>query len=483
MPVTAGLLEGKEPFLTGQVNKSAGAHRSKGGRRGEKAETGEFQRLLKRVNEAEKEEKAEEEKAPDRTGEAGTQLLLFFAQFASVRRDGEISCGGEETPVAFPGEAVSFAGRPGRTADNLVSGEAAEATAAEATGGSAENAVFELDPAKTLTAETSQASAVSGEPLAPAGGIFPGAEFPGDRETKEARPDQPGETPVGAAIDHSSVPAGVDEAGANGHGPVAEVVTNALEQSSNFPDTPYGRPEELPAGPGINGEKTRPTLFARKERMAERASLKQQGVSLAQEAVEESATGDGLAPGLKTAKNHLRQAADRIESLFSPVENGNSSAEPTEELTVTNPQTANVPTEEELKAQIISQAKVMVKNGLTRVKIQLEPAELGKLELSLVVERDLVAARFVAENRGVQSLIEANLPQLRSSLEEAGLRVDLLQVGVQSGSNSPLPQETGAGREQFKPYAGWNPSGELYINNEENVFAEEAWYGMVNLRV
>lgn len=135
--------------------------------------------------------------------------------------------------------------------------------------------------------------------------------------------------------------------------------------------------------------------------------------------------------------------------------------------------------QEELTAQIMNGTRLMVKNGVTKVQIQLEPAELGKLELSLLIEKDLVAARFVTETQGVQSLIEANLPQLRSALEEAGLQVDLLQVGVQTGTD---PQTQNQNEGQFRRNIGWRTTAEMFVA-EEQIFADDAWHGMVNLRI
>ena len=143
--------------------------------------------------------------------------------------------------------------------------------------------------------------------------------------------------------------------------------------------------------------------------------------------------------------------------------------------------TSPVISKEEFAAQIISGAKLMVNNGVTKIQIQLEPAELGKLELSLVIERDLVAARFVTETQGVQALIESNLTQLRSSLEEAGLNVDLLQVGVQTGTDQQ--NQTASGNEQYKRNAGWVAPFTGMYGVEEQVFTDEAWHGMVNFRV
>jgi hypothetical protein len=152
------------------------------------------------------------------------------------------------------------------------------------------------------------------------------------------------------------------------------------------------------------------------------------------------------------------------------------SPEPAKTAETTSP----VVTKEALTSQIISGAKLMVKDGVSKIQIQLEPAELGKLELSLVIERDSVAARFVTETQGVQSLIESNLTQLRSSLEEAGLSVDLLQVGVQTGTNQQ--NHAPSGDEQQERNARWAVSPSRLYGVEEEVFAEEAWHGMVNIR-
>jgi flagellar hook-length control protein FliK len=195
-------------------------------------------------------------------------------------------------------------------------------------------------------------------------------------------------------------------------------------------------------------------------------------------------TGDeqpAFKAGAKTSTNNARRFGKTTEPIFNPVESL-APTQPVKENVAVAPKVTASLDGEELKAQMISHVKLMVKDGVSKIQIQLEPAELGKMELSLVVERDLVAARFVTENQGVQSLIEANLPELRSSLEEAGLRVDLLQVGVETGANPQQQEETTAGSHQFKRNSPWNSSVEMLVS-EENIFADEAWHGTVNLRV
>lgn len=185
--------------------------------------------------------------------------------------------------------------------------------------------------------------------------------------------------------------------------------------------------------------------------------------------------------GFKTEEPHIN--GELFTQTFKEVVGETQIREQNQETTPVAPEPF-VPENirESLATQIVSGARLMVKDGMTKIQIQLEPAELGKLELSLVVERDLVAARFVTETQGVQSLIEANLPQLRSALEEMGLQVDLLQVGVQAEGDSQMANQNMTGGEQFQRNTGSKPSAEMFVA-EEQIFGEEAWHGMVNLRI
>lgn len=125
--------------------------------------------------------------------------------------------------------------------------------------------------------------------------------------------------------------------------------------------------------------------------------------------------------------------------------------------------------QDEVLRQIVTGARLMVKDGTARVHMQLEPKELGKVQLALVIERDLVTARFVTESKAVQSLIEANLSDLRSSLQEAGLQADLLQVSVQTGGFNHRDQAFYA----FKEIPAKGPyQGEEELPPEEVSLAE-----------
>lgn len=505
MQIAAGLLEGTEQALAGQVAKATGAHRGKAEASRKKAETGEFQKYLKKVNETSKEEKAEEEKEPEHTERTAAELLFLFPQLVSANLGEEASAGSEEGSAVMTEGGLDSIGLTGLTPENFAPGAAGVAPEAVAT----TEEVTAADPAETTIpveageamepAETIHSLEASGESIDTKEGILPAEEFSGFRESKEVSPDKTAQPTIGAAEDELSASVGVDETGFNGSRSEEEGVISGREGSEELFTALAGRQAKVRIG-GKGQKQQAQTSLAKEgrafDKQVDRALQERRPASLTKDVAgqtgEETFIKD-LAEsgeksivretGVRTNKTHGRQSTEQGRLIYSPLEGANTPAEPAEEIPVSARQMVNRPTEETLTAQIISKAKLMVKNGLTKVELQLEPAELGKLELSLVVERDLVAARFVAENKGVQFIIEANLPQLRTSLEEAGLRVDLLQVGVQNGSNYPQQQEATAGREHFKRDAGWAPSVEFY-GAEEGIFTDDgAWHGMVNLRV
>ncbi|GMQ62752.1 flagellar hook-length control protein FliK [Vallitalea maricola] len=91
--------------------------------------------------------------------------------------------------------------------------------------------------------------------------------------------------------------------------------------------------------------------------------------------------------------------------------------------------TYNINTEEVID-QIVSSFKVNLTDDVNKMFIQLRPEHLGKLAFSLTTQEGVVTANFMAENPAVKELIEANLANLRMSLQEQGIVVDKLEVVV-----------------------------------------------------
>lgn len=150
----------------------------------------------------------------------------------------------------------------------------------------------------------------------------------------------------------------------------------------------------------------------------------------------------------------------------------------TSEASAHSSMTQRIEDQEKVVKQVLSQAKVMVEKGIAKVEMNLEPQELGKLELSLVIERDVVAASFVAESKAVQSIIEANLSDLRTALQDAGLKADMLEVGVQTGAFGHREETASA----FKQSSSHFYPDYLAEETDEFQMAEAQAWGRVDFR-
>jgi len=93
------------------------------------------------------------------------------------------------------------------------------------------------------------------------------------------------------------------------------------------------------------------------------------------------------------------------------------------------------------------------KSGLTRLDIQLEPAHLGKIHISLQTDAaKQLMVHIAAEQTVSQQVIQQNMPQLRHALEQQGL--SLGQFSMSSGS-----QDSAGTGQQFNGRHEWSAMG------------------------
>lgn len=100
-------------------------------------------------------------------------------------------------------------------------------------------------------------------------------------------------------------------------------------------------------------------------------------------------------------------------------------------------------------------------DGERSIMLRLEPESLGQLRVVVTMQGNTVAARFEARSEQARDLLDRSLATLRSSLEERGLHVDRLHVGLAAADP--------AGAQPARPLSGepspaWNaghePSGD-----------------------
>lgn len=87
---------------------------------------------------------------------------------------------------------------------------------------------------------------------------------------------------------------------------------------------------------------------------------------------------------------------------------------------------------ENILRQLADMVKIVRNENLTEMELQLHPASLGTVNVSLTTKGGVVTAEFTTQNEAVKAAIEAQASQLRANLEEQGIKVEAIEVSVES---------------------------------------------------
>lgn len=80
--------------------------------------------------------------------------------------------------------------------------------------------------------------------------------------------------------------------------------------------------------------------------------------------------------------------------------------------------------------QIVDKAALHFKNGASEVQIELKPEYLGRVRMQIAAENRQVIVKIMAELPAVREIIESDLSQLKTELQNQGVSVDKLDVSV-----------------------------------------------------
>lgn len=90
------------------------------------------------------------------------------------------------------------------------------------------------------------------------------------------------------------------------------------------------------------------------------------------------------------------------------------------------------PDTQNIMRQILDYMKVSLKPEENQLVMQLHPASLGSLQVQLASKGGMVTAQFIAENELVKAAIESQMAALKEQFEQQGVRVEAIEVSVQT---------------------------------------------------
>lgn len=82
--------------------------------------------------------------------------------------------------------------------------------------------------------------------------------------------------------------------------------------------------------------------------------------------------------------------------------------------------------------QIVENTKVVFENDSTTMEMQLNPDSLGKVYVAITSKAGNVNAQFTVTNETVKEALEAQIVNLKDNLNQAGVKVDAVEVTVAS---------------------------------------------------
>lgn len=97
--------------------------------------------------------------------------------------------------------------------------------------------------------------------------------------------------------------------------------------------------------------------------------------------------------------------------------------------------------------QILDYMKLSLNADATSLEMQLHPASLGTLQIQIASRGGVVTANFIAQDEAVKAALESQMIQLREQFEEQGVKVEAIEVTVQT-HEFEQNLEQGRGRSQ-----------------------------------
>ncbi|NMC54091.1 MAG: flagellar hook-length control protein FliK [Chloroflexi bacterium] len=107
----------------------------------------------------------------------------------------------------------------------------------------------------------------------------------------------------------------------------------------------------------------------------------------------------------------------------------------------------------EVVKQVAPQLEMMAKSGTRTLTMQLNPAELGQIDLRLTASGGTVRITMHASQAATNDLLESQLNQLRQNLANAGVQISDLNVGQQADKSAwQQPQQRGSGTGAYRQH-------------------------------
>ncbi len=164
----------------------------------------------------------------------------------------------------------------------------------------------------------------------------------------------------------------------------------------------------------------------------------------------EAAKNEGSNNHADDRNNHQPGANETGNLVLQTIRNEN--AQPAEAQVQAPTSTWSTETQDMMR-QIMDYMRIQVKPDVSSLEMQLHPASLGTLQIHVASEGGVLTANFIAENETVKAALESQMVQLKESFAEQGVKVEAIEVTVQT-HQFEQNLEQGRGRQSQSESAG-----------------------------
>lgn len=137
----------------------------------------------------------------------------------------------------------------------------------------------------------------------------------------------------------------------------------------------------------------------------------------------------------------------------------------------------------DIMEQITEHTRVLVSTDTSKIEMQLNPENLGKLFVEVTEKEGSVTAKFQTQNAAVKEVLEMQIADLKMNLNQAGVKVDSVEVTIAShefernleqDANSQKQQEETAPKTSGRRNINLNSLDELsgLMTEEETLVAQ-----------
>lgn len=203
-----------------------------------------------------------------------------------------------------------------------------------------------------------------------------------------------------------------------------QVLTDGLDketvlEASSDTEPEDGMPAENEYGSqaisGDAGERKQDGIVSIKEARTENQTQEQ----LQEQGREQSPKNAGIVSDKSGGENLILQNL-RMESLEPQLQQLSETASPWDSDTL------------DIMRQIMDYLKIQVKPDMSNLEMQLHPESLGSLQIHVASKGGNITAQFVTQNEAVKAALESQMIQLKESFAEQGVKVDAIEVTVQT---------------------------------------------------